>query len=434
LINPGALSQPHTGTNFLGQFRLHFPQALAEAGSAANDAACGACHSAAHLSPEHWVEAAFKADPNPVQIWKLGSVKGVDMSHLDRSCLVCHEQHLFHQTNVVSDRSCSACHREHQGPGRMAAPTSAQCASCHGDSAVMAAAAAKGKTLPVSSFAYQTALGRVHLLAGRPPAGYTGVIHSFADDHPEFQLKRERLKDPDTLKFNHQRHFANDIPPLKGKPLACQTCHQLDASGTYFVKMSYETQCKPCHGLQFEMLTLPHGNPAAVRAFLNSLGRQYEDYALLQSSGLTGRREREAFVTNQLYRIQSLRLSGRDFEKEVFFGGKNAAPAPSVSNLKGDARPFSYGCAYCHEVTSAGSDVPVVTKPFIAERWLPHGSFNHLKHAAVACERCHAAAQSRETFDILLPSKVTCAECHSRPGGVADDCSVCHRYHNGNMR
>ena len=40
--------------------------------------------------------------------------------------------------------------------------------------------------------------------APRPPGGYTQIIHAFATDHPEFQVLAEKLRDPDTLKFNHQ--------------------------------------------------------------------------------------------------------------------------------------------------------------------------------------------------------------------------------------
>ncbi|MEP6604404.1 MAG: hypothetical protein ABJB69_10700, partial [Spartobacteria bacterium] len=34
--------------------------------------------------------------------------KGVRFDALDRKCETCHQQHTFHETNVVQNRSCSA--------------------------------------------------------------------------------------------------------------------------------------------------------------------------------------------------------------------------------------------------------------------------------------------------------------------------------------
>ena len=87
------------------------------------------------------------------------------------------------------------------------------------------------------------------------------------------------------------------------------------------------------------------------------------------------------------------------------------------------------GCAYCHEVTPSGSEVPLVRQPFIPDRWLIRGGFAHGKHFKVACVACHPAERSRDTSDILLPSQKRCVECHSPQGGVAHNCSTCHSYH-----
>jgi hypothetical protein len=64
------------------------------------------------------------------------------------------------------------------------------------------------------------------------------------------------------------------------------------------------------------------------------------------------------------------------------------------------------------------------------ERWLAQAKFNHAKHASIACAQCHDAVHSRDTADILLPAKETCATCHSPRGGVVDTCATCHTFHN----
>ena len=71
-----------------------------------------------------------------------------------------------------------------------------------------------------------------------------------------------------------------------------------------------------------------------------------------------------------------------------------------------------------------------VTHPIIRERWLVQAKFNHAKHAGLACAECHDATHSRETSDILLPARETCATCHSPRGGVVDNCATCHTFHN----
>jgi len=69
----------------------------------------------------------------------------------------------------------------------------------------------------------------------------------------------------------------------------------------------------------------------------------------------------------------------------------------------------------------------------IIDRWMPHAHFNHAKHESVAsCRDCHSAAQSSQlTSDVLMPTKESCASCHS-PTGVAaksSECMTCHTYH-----
>ncbi len=197
VINPGGLSQPHSTAAFAAMAGSH------------GDAGCVACHGAARNGPSGWLKAAFKAAPGPFQVRSLAALGPHGMTAIDDNCAHCHTGHAFHEPNVVRDHSCSACHREHLGGGSMPAPTDANCLSCHANEEIMQASAAKGKTLPAGAFDFRPSLGRVVFAVARPSDGYTRVIHSFASDHPEFQVIAQNLQDPDTLKFNHELHLTS---------------------------------------------------------------------------------------------------------------------------------------------------------------------------------------------------------------------------------
>src|SRR5438046_10183772 len=72
----------------------------------------------------------------------------------------------------------------------------------------------------------------------RPPQGFTATFASFWEAHPEFQLKRVSARDPDVLRFNHQRHFASDIPPVHGQKLDCNYYHQLQLDARLYQRIS----------------------------------------------------------------------------------------------------------------------------------------------------------------------------------------------------
>ena len=174
-------------------------------------------------------------------------------------------------------------------------------------------------------------------------------------------------------------------------------------------------------------MTLPHGDPNFVSAFLHSLPKQYADYAA--RSGHTGADEQKLFVQQKLQKLQALVVSGEDLEKRAFFSTSVAGPAAQVGTVSGATRALYPGCVYCHEVKPGSQGAPEITKPVMFDRWLSHGGFNHAKHAKVACSQCHQAEKSKASADIILPARETCAICHSTGGGVADSCTTCHVYH-----
>lgn len=354
---------------------------------------------------------------------------GISFTAIDRKCETCHQGHDFHEPNVIENRSCSTCHQEHRGAESMRAGASNNCASCHDNRAIMEASAAKGRQLPPATFHLQrTPATQVVFSLPRPADGFTKTFASFAAGHPEFQHDYEKARDPDVLRFNHQRHLAADIPQVNGRKLDCAFCHQPEPSGHYMKRISFAANCQVCHSLQFDPrnpeLTLPHGDPAAVRGFLRGLPSQYEALALRK--GLTNPERARVFVQSAMTQLRERVRSGENFEREIFFTSDpykpTAGDVPAV-------RASFHGCAFCHEVQRAPNGTPMVTKPILVDRWMPRAEFNHAKHASVSCEKCHAAGTSRETSDVLLPSKASCVVCHSPQGKVASDCIICHRYH-----
>jgi predicted CXXCH cytochrome family protein len=435
-INPGPLSTPHSSEAFA---KLH-------AGTNQPNSTCAACHRAGALGPSGIVSAAWRAASGPMQILGLAAGQTGTLTAIDASCQKCHANHSVHQPNMVRDISCSLCHAEHLGVGPIAATTDAHCTLCHGDAATMAAAAAKGASLPPEVF--QGLAAQVERSPGRsrdgaaddsrPAVGFTQIIHSFAKAHPEFRVHSDQRRDQNTLKFNHALHLTGKTIPVlpDGQKLDCAACPQPDAAGIYFRRIHFESHCQVCHSLQFDPetpgLTLPHGDADFVRAFLRSLPKQYVDFAA--RSGLTPATGLNQFAQEKLQRLQARVASGEDFERRVFFSTATLGPEVQVGTVRGPTPALYPGCAYCHEVKSAARGKAEITRPVIVERWLVHGRFNHAQHSSVACTQCHPAATSHDTADIILPMKDLCVTCHSPEGGVADSCATCHVYHQKPVR
>lgn len=373
--------------------------------------------------------------------------RGLDFSAIDRKCQACHEKNPpvgiakkydLHEPNVVENRSCSVCHVEHLGPGRMKEVADLHCASCHNNRGIMEASAQKGEKLPPAAFHLRPhPPQQVVLEMPRPPRGYTQVLSSFAGDHPEFQLVREKARDPDVLRFNHQRHYAADIPPVeKGRKLDCNYCHKTDPEGRYYQRVTFEANCQACHALLFDknnpQLHIPHGDVNLVRNFLRSLTPQYADYARLKQ-GKTGDSEMKSFVALQLKKLREQFGDGEELERAVFFEKdpykpQRQAPPATRANYS--------GCALCHDVKEVRNAAPALTKPVLVDRWMPQSKFNHAKHqidpvtgGKLDCNRCHRALVSRETSDVLMPAKADCVTCHSPKGKVVSECITCHTYH-----
>jgi mono/diheme cytochrome c family protein len=395
----------------------------------AND--CAKCHdSKASAAGEPLTPHTFGA------VVKERFRSGVTFEAIDLKCQTCHKHHDFHEPNVVENRSCSACHQEHQGPEPMKVVSSANCASCHNNREIMETAAQKGTQFNWANYhRHPQPAQRVAFELPRPPRGHTQTFPSFSDGHPEFQIATAKPRDPDVLRFNHQRHFATDIPPVNGQKLDCNYCHKSDTEGRFMQRISFAANCQTCHSLQFDPknpdLLLPHGNATAVRAFLRSLPTQYADLAV--KKGITRQTEIQSFVAKQMTQLRERVRSGEDFERQIFFTVDPYKPARSGET---GTRGSFYGCAFCHEVKPVANTAPVITKPILIDRWMPQADFDHAKHRTdpntqkpLDCNLCHHAMQSRDTAEVLMPAKANCVTCHSPQGKVVAECITCHTFH-----
>jgi hypothetical protein len=394
---------------------------------------CASCH-----VPERLTSSSLGEPSGFFQVLNDRFEKGApSFERIDRACAKCHQQHDFHEPNIVTNRSCSACHKEHQGLNAMMAVGDVDCASCHNNSKVMQASAERGKQLPRQRFHLNPNLvnfRQVVLQLPRPADGYTKTFASFSEGHPPFQLQRENVRDNDVLRFNHARHLnSSDIPLTKAGKLDCNYCHQPEPNGRYMQPISFEAHCQECHSLQFDVknpdLQLPHGDAQLVRTFLRTLPAQYAELAR-RKHGLTNETKINEFAVQHMRQLLTQFPNAEELERSVFF-----AVDPYKASQQNDAssRAKYTGCAFCHEVKqAAGVSYPTaeITKPIIIERWLPHARFSHSKHdTAASCRECHVGAQSsRLTSDVLIPTKENCEGCHS-PSGVASECSTCHLYH-----
>jgi hypothetical protein len=391
-ISPGEISRAHSGGAFAALAATnHFTQN------------CEACHAAGNSGPNGIVKAALHAEPGILDLKRLAGATVASVTVIDGACIKCHATKTFHQPDAPMI-SCSFCHAEHQGRVILAT-TDANCIICHGDAVKMAGAHMENRSTP--------------------------VIHHFAEDHPQFRFITEKLRDPDTLKFNHALHLTGPtIPKLPGgDKLDCAFCHQPDAAGAFMRPVAFEKNCRVCHSLQFDpatpQLTLPHGSAEFVSAFLRSLPKQYAVLAAAENVP-----DKNNFVQQKLAGLQTQFGSGEELERRVFFSTATFGPEAQIGTLSGGTRALFPGCALCHEVKNSVSGLLEITKPVLPERWLAQAKFNHAKHANIACTQCHDAVHSKDTADILLPAKETCATCHSSRGGVVDTCATCHTYHN----
>ena len=407
-FNRGPVSYAHGGPAFMERY----------AGTNKVHETCGACHKAGAGGLGAVFGAAWNAEPGVLEFHKLlpTSDTKTSMMAIDGACQKCHKEHAVHRTGIPVGMGCSTCHEEHRGPGRMALPDDDRCAACHGD--------------PDS---ISRTLARIAAAGFVPDSAERAVASNFEGRHPTFRIHDLRMKDTNTLRFNHSLHLTSaSVTALSGgRAMDCVQCHRADASGEYVRGVNFEMDCSKCHSLQFDVetpeLRLPHGDPEFVSAFLRSLPKQYADIAA--KSGATAVAEQNRIAREKVRRLLEQVSSGEELEKRIFFSNSTLGPHRRVGSGEGAAPAVYAGCAYCHEVKANAQGKAAITKPIMTERWLLRGDFDHRKHATTACVTCHNAAESNETSEIIVPPKNLCANCHSPAGGVVHSCVTCHNFH-----
>jgi nitrate/TMAO reductase-like tetraheme cytochrome c subunit len=389
--------------------------------------------------------------------------------YLDKACLDCHTHFNFHEPNTVPDltreagtgarnevSSCTGCHREHLTSGKMLPVQNLNCAACHNRPDLMSASAQAAHKFAPNAFPKRRPDGLLYFYKPHPRDGYTKAFAAFDQGHPEFQIKTEHLKDPDTLQYNHARHELADIPMTEfGAKLTCNYCHKPDASGMNFQKITFEVNCVHCHALAFDPntppgndsndpgLVIPHGDPEKVRSFLRTLPTQYIEYDIRKNGATSVQAQQYMTVAIQklaeAYGVPPTAYTqlGPKLEQTVFYNAQHATTGVSALRRRsgagaGDSATFP-GCAFCHQVSAPAPNVtPIITKAVIFDRWLGDGNFDHSKHQQQSCAECHNSIHTSQlTSDINIPTQQSCTVCHnSKPGGVANDCTSCHHYHN----
>lgn len=412
------------------------------------------------------------------------ALRATSLAEMDKACIKCHDPQRLHQPQsaalalrgvhhempLVFSGACADCHREHVTSARMALPRSDACATCHNDAVKLAATSMRiheaGPKLQQPTAA-ELADGQRHFVMPLPAQSV--AFKTFAEGHPAFGYEQSGARDPATIKFNHQRHFAADIPPIDGRKLDCSDCHKPEPKGAFMERISYQQHCVRCHELQLDpalpRLTIPHGEADAVRFFARNLTARLSEYAL-RERGLNDPAQRGQFVVEQFNRLQARGMKTvEELERRIFLTGdpplddERFAPKTNPNQL-------IIACAKCHAVKPGeGNATPVVAKSGIPDRWLTRGPFTHLPHVHMDCADCHGSPKnsvanvfkSARTSDILMPKKKMCVACHRplerdkvqpipanfdatqiraavtakqrREGGVKDDCQSCHQFH-----
>ena len=393
------------------------------------EARCEACHASA-TRPEAKAAAAPAEMP-------AARVAGPWLGVTDVACRTCHDVP-DHESNQSDTPACASCHVEHRRKAALAAVATGHCTRCH-----------------AGLDAHTRGEPRLVGVDGRQ-------IRSFDDGHPEFAVwtrrtespHRERLdripppRDTAQLKFTHAKHLEPDLPGPAGMArvqLVCADCHQGPMAlaawrfgkqppgwspatapdlapaeePAYMAPVRYQQHCATCHPHtfgddRFPDLPAPHDTPPVIRAFLNGL---YANYVVSHPEELSGPPRTRPIAE-----------------------GATTRSAPSADEwvraqvLAADAVLFreSKHCQLCHVLEEApASDLPTVTPTRVPIRWLPQSRFDHGVHRLLRCTECHAAPQSTETADILLPRRETCQTCH-RPRGARNHCAECHTYHAAN--
>jgi hypothetical protein len=380
------------------------------------------------------------------------NLRPIDDRHASEyKCQSCHAGPEHHASQRLADiETCAGCHRDHRGrDASLARLDDHQCTRCHAN-------------LDTHMRDYT-------------PSRYENVSVFDNDHHPEFKIFRTATPtDPGKLKFNHQLHLAPGMVLVEGgKPwtladirdeaararyrqanqqgdkvpvkLDCSSCHQTDghdfsdgnrptrASGAHMLPINYDTHCKACHPLTFDLqrpeLAAPHREqPEKLKGFL------WNTYAAGYLAGNPKLLEQPIAVRRPL----PGKMPGVEGPDEVKARQLIQDKVVSAQRILYTGKKT---CGECHYYEKSAALFPEKTVPTeVPEIWFTHAKFDHSAHRAMRCQNCHQAAEaSARHTDVLVPGIENCLACHgpatrssgATRGGARFDCTECHRYHYG---
>lgn len=329
------------------------------------------------------------------------------------ACMECHENTGVHSVKpeagfqVADDAVCGTCHADHNGGG-LTRGSQQKCVDCHSD-------------INASS------LGMSEL----------PNIVDFGDSHPEFSLPIHRhngeqwdvtrrplgvaaTTEKSGLRFSHQFHLEKAAQQANGsaEALVCADCHSPDNQGG-FNDIVMEDQCQSCHSLAFDTdvpeFQAPHQQIADVVASIDAwYQRKQRNGEPLNSGPRSMRPGQSATASSSLDAKQhALKVASSLIERE--------------------------SCVQCHQIQQRSAPLAErkIAPTFIQSNWLKIGSFDHTQHRTQDCSDCHAAEESSQSADVLIPSIDVCQTCHVGEHSNAvlendqrrNNCIDCHVFH-----
>ena len=372
----------------------------------------------------------------------------------DSACTACHKDVNDHvtpahlQLTKFAQRkpSCESCHREHQEPvPAIIVRDSSLCVNCHGKDR---ASFGKLDLQAVSGFnSGSHPEFKVHLLQPVPDDPQAGT--------PEAQWRSVAValtgaKENSHLLFSHKQHLDATRVTKGSGSLNCMDCHVMNADGRRFQPITMRNSCISCHDLTFDPLEptrqLPHGKPREVIDTIEEFyARRYLEPGVVPAPLFNPR-----LLPNAEDKVQLVKCTDSASSCAQQMAAKN------IESLFVQGR----GCHSCHQITEArGADIKdryQVLAVKLGNEFYPHAIFKHSSHLIqgdlkgdAACKSCHAAAESEQSSQVLMPGIQKCLSCHSdsrrdtqvqadaqggspassRRSVVALGCVDCHVYH-----
>jgi predicted CXXCH cytochrome family protein len=337
----------------------------------------------------------------------------------DSACLSCHSNignHLAAGIDLGGTRHelentrCASCHEEHRGLNALVITADTMCVDCHAD---LSTTAPKSSLEDVSGFPNGHPQFRVTLVADAAVPRFTRVALG----------QKPPPQDHSNLHFSHAAHLipTGFLTPQGHKVMVCADCHVPEPSGQGFKPITFEGQCHSCHDLKFDAdlpwREVPHGAAAAVETAVGDF------YARMALEGGVQDPDAPAFVRRP---VGSPEEPSEDERHTAL-----AWAADRAKSAMGIIFDPKRGCAYCH-VTSESNGHFTVAPVVLLNRFLPEARFDHAQHQALACTDCHAAPQSQNSADVLVPGIQSCVACHGTERAALktqSTCTSCHIFH-----